>query len=288
MKKILAWLICILCIFSAVGCAEKEETYSTDYTDLSITGLKETYYTVADEAFSLPKPVVRNGKGEKCDLEIVCNVTDANNSSVGKDGNTVTVSPGVYTITYFLLDWQYECDKVRCLLVAEDEREITLVDFKTEDELSRICDQPTENFGTNNGSVEWVPSFMGLSGVLKIIAGEGCDSTNSGDRDGSTIVFDEPIALSSVETIRVWLYTYSNRIEVRSIFGFGYGDQYGVDAFWYVPTLGTWRLYDLSVSKIRDTWPENTGYIDRIYARSWKALTGDFMAIAKISYIPAK
>ena len=89
MKKLLACFICVLCIFSTVGCVEKKETYSTDYTDLSITGLQEVYYTAANEEFSVPQPVVRNGKGEKCELAVVCSIADNSNKAVPKENGKI-------------------------------------------------------------------------------------------------------------------------------------------------------------------------------------------------------
>ncbi len=286
MKKIFVWLLCALCFFSAFGCAKKDE-YSTDYTGLYIDGVKELYYADENGNFVLPTPTVRNEKGEKCNLETVCNVTDSSNGAVGKENGMVQVETGVYRLTFSLKDYTYDCDKVRALLIAEDEREITLADFNTEDELSRICDQPKQNFGTNNGRAEWVESFEYMKGVLRLISGEGCDNTPSGDRDGRFITFDAPLALSSFSVIRVWMYVKSEHMFMRSNFGFGYGEAYSPDNFWLQPTKNTWIVHDISAATIKDRWTDHTGYIDRIYARSYMAMAGDEICIAKISYIPA-
>ncbi len=286
MKKLFSILLSLLCLFAISGCTNKEKI-STDYTGLYIDGIKEVYYTKSNGAFTLPTPTVRNEKGEKCDLEVVCSISDSSNKAVARENGKIKVDAGVYRLTYFLKDYNYDCKNVKATLVAEDDREITLADFKTQEELSRVCDQPKQNFGTNNGTVEWLDTFEHMQGVLKLTMGEGCQATPTSDRDGCSIVFDEPLALSTVDTIRVWYYVDSERLEIRSNFGFGYGDRYAPDNFWYQPVAkGCWITRDFSSELILSRWTDCTGYLDRMYIRSYLAVEGNAFYIAKITYIP--
>lgn len=285
MKKLLSIILSVICLFATASCGSKETT-STDYTGLYIDGIKDVYYT-KNSVFTLPSPTVRNKKGEKCDLEVVCSVADNANRAVPKENGKIKVDAGVYRMSWFLKDYNYDCKTVKAMLVAEDERETTLVDFETQDELSRVCEQPKQNFGTNNGTVEWIDTFENMQGVLKLTMGEGCQATPTSDRDGCSIVFDEPITLSTVDTFRIWYYVDSQRLNVCSNFGFGYGDSYAPDNFWYQPVAkGCWITYDIPSSVILSRWTECTGYLDRMYIRSYMAVAGDAFYVAKITYIP--
>jgi hypothetical protein len=135
---------------------EKKETYSTDYTDLSITGLQEVYYTAANEEFSLPQPVVRNGKGEKCELAVVCSIADNSNKAVPKENGKIKVDAGVYRLTYFLQDYNYDFSS------EED------VDLTTANKINNATEPAmVEVAGANDG---WtVYSSISMDGGLKIM-----------------------------------------------------------------------------------------------------------------------
>lgn len=261
----------------ANGDSGGKEQEQIGYEGLNLVG-ETSFAAYENEVFTVPLPVVKNGDGETVPLEVTFTVTDSSYRAQGKDGNTVKLNVGMYTIKFILKDRTLDCKPLTASLEVTERGRRVLCDFSSEAEVASVTAQPTVNYGTNNGTKKFISSFGGRQGLLEYSVGNGATGVMSGNRDGFYVPFATPLAVGEIASVRFVAYVIGEQ-ETRVAFGLKCDGDFGKDYFWFQTGKNTWQNYEGTTEKLVSKWQddhdgETPVSIEGIYIRLPSASAG--------------
>lgn len=294
LKRFVSVLFTLLCCCAFLfGCADKTDNPNGGdgtgdvqkpiYEGLRFTGenLQSCY---AGEKYEVKFPSITDKDGKSVSLEITFTVYDNDYKAQGKDGNTVTLSAGVYSVTFELKDRSYKCDAFKATLNVVERGRISLNAFASPDDVGCVRNQPTVNFGTNNGVKSWASEFGGFRGLLKYVVGAGSNGTASGDRDGFYVEFGEPIELGKIGSMGVVVYI-NGGLETRLALGFKLDGEFTRDAFWLKSGKNVWMARSVTGAEIAEKLNKDpSSVVNGIYIRFPYATYGECAYVDEIYY----
>lgn len=261
----------------ANGGSGGKEQEQIGYEGLNLVG-ETSFSAYENEVFAVPLPVVKNGDGETVPLEVTFTVTDSSYKAQGKDGNTVKLAVGMYAIKFILKDRTLDCKPLTASLEVTERGRRILRDFSSAAETEIVTDQPTVNYGTNNGTKKFTSSFGGRQGLMEYAVGDGATGVMSGDRDGFYVPFASPLTVGEITAVRFVAYVIGEQ-ETRVAFGLKCDGDFGKDYFWFQTGKNTWQNYGVTTEKLVAAWQNAHGgetpeTIEGIYIRLPSASAG--------------